>query len=78
MNTRLCVFCLRVEGDPTPWVPDNPGKGCQYGYDHEFPAIEVPKPPPIKKVDSKLCQKCGLHPKNPASQTNGCAHEYVT
>ncbi len=34
------------------------------------------KPVQQKKPDKKLCKKCGLHPKNPVSVTNGCEHDY--
>jgi hypothetical protein len=71
----ICLFCLKHEGDATPWCKDNPGRGCTYGLDHEFPEPLEPKKQEPKK-DKKLCIKCGLHPKNPASATNGCAHEY--
>lgn len=75
---RLCIHCLKHEGDPRPWVVANPGNGCTYGLGHEFPEVEKPKPPPAKKADKQLCLKCGLHPKNPASATNGCAHGYLS
>lgn len=77
MSTRLCIFCLRVEGDPTPWVAANPGEGCQYGLHHEYePGAEAkPKQPP-RKVDKNICTKCNLHAKNPASTASDCAHEY--
>jgi hypothetical protein len=70
-----CVFCLKHRGDPTPWVADNPGDGCTYGMKHEFPEPEKPKQQAPKR-DASLCTKCGLHAKNPASQKNGCEHEY--
>ena len=69
----ICIFCLKLPSDPTPWVRDNPGKGCTYGLEHEYPEEPTKQP---KKVDKKLCTKCGLHPKNPASSTNGCEHLY--
>jgi hypothetical protein len=70
----ICIFCLRQLGSP-PWCPDNPGKGCTYGCDHEFPLPPKETKPPVKK-DTKLCTRCGLHPRNPLSLTNGCAHLY--
>jgi hypothetical protein len=64
-----CLFCLRCRGSIT-------SEFCTYGLAHEFPT--PPPPPPIKKRDAKLCVVCSLHPGNPASQTNGCAHQYLT
>jgi hypothetical protein len=73
----LCLYCLKSEGDQSPWCPNNPGAGCQYGLGHEYPPSEDTKPKqPVRKVDKQLCTKCGLHIRNPASATNGCAHEY--
>jgi hypothetical protein len=34
------------------------------------------KPIQQKKVDKRLCVKCGLHQKNPLAATSGCTHEY--
>jgi hypothetical protein len=65
---NLCTFCLcsREDGSKTT---------CSYGMHHEF--AEVPKASgKTNKKDSKLCVKCGLHPKNPASLTNGCDHDW--
>lgn len=76
MSNNLCIFCIRPEGDPRSWVPSNPGKGCTYGLAHEFPPSEEKQPQQAKVRDAKLCVKCGLHPKNPTSSTNGCEHEY--
>jgi hypothetical protein len=57
-------------------VNDNPGQGCTYGFAHEYP--EAAKPvKQEKKPDKNRCVKCNLHPKNPASATNECAHEYL-
>lgn len=72
----LCIFCFKFADDPAPWVAGNPGHGCTYGLGHEYPKTEKPTQP-ARKVDRQLCTKCGLHPKNPASSTNGCAHEYL-
>ncbi len=72
---NLCIYCMKHEGDQTPWVKDNPGNGCTYGLGHEYPEPVKPKQQ-AKKVDKQLCTKCGLHQRNPASATNGCAHEY--
>jgi hypothetical protein len=72
----LCIFCLRPRSDPTPWVPGNPGQGCQYGLAHEYPEEPLSRPAQVRIRPSKLCAKCGLHPKNPASMTNGCEHEW--
>lgn len=73
---RLCVFCLKSERDKTPWCASNPGLGCTYGLGHDYgdlaPLKPVSKQP---KRPSGLCTK-GLHPKNPASKTNGCEHSY--
>jgi hypothetical protein len=70
----LCVFCFRPETDVRAWCADNPGKGCTYGLAHEYPMrVAAPKP---RAVDAKLCTRCGLHPRNPASATNGCEHAY--
>ena len=73
---NLCIYCLRHDSDKRPWCPDNPGNGCTYGLGHEYPEAEKPKQQTPKKVDKQLCTKCGLHVRNPASATNGCAHEY--
>jgi hypothetical protein len=71
----LCIHCMKNEGDLTPWCKDNPGLGCTYGLGHEY--LEPIKPKQqAKKADKQLCTKCGLHLRNPASATNGCAHEY--
>jgi hypothetical protein len=74
----VCIFCRkRPDVDATPWVPGNPGAGCTYGLGHEVfrPIVKVAPQP--RKPDAKLCSKCGLHPKNPASATNGCEHIYA-
>lgn len=74
--TDLCIFCMRPDGCP-PYCTDNPGKGCTYGLGHEFPDGEETKPKQQpKKIDKNVCTKCGLHARNPASVTNGCAHDY--
>jgi hypothetical protein len=73
---RLCVFCLKHESDKTPWIESNPGKGCTYGYAHEYLEPEVQPEIQQKKPDKKLCVKCGLHPKNPLASTNNCEHTY--
>jgi hypothetical protein len=75
---RLCIFCLQLDTQSTPWCPSNPGKGCTYGLGHEYVGDDVVASPPSPKVDKKLCTKCGRHPKNPAASTNGCEHEYAT
>jgi hypothetical protein len=89
---RLCIFCLRVEGDPRTWCPPNdlglPNLGCTYGGAHEFPCgvcghlmckVHVPgveKPKQQKKIDKQVCTKCSLHARNPASASSECKHEY--
>ncbi len=77
-DNRLCIQCRRPESDPTPWVLDNPGKGCLYGLEHLYEEDLAPKAkqPQVKKPSKSLCIKCGLHPKNPLAQTNGCEHEF--
>jgi hypothetical protein len=66
--SRICVFCLTQESRGTP---------CSYGLHHEYPPVGNEKPKqPVRKVDTGLCQKCGLHRRNPASGANGCVHEY--
>lgn len=77
----ICVFCFQGSTNPKPWCPDNPGEGCTYGMHHEFPGSEfAPKKQkalqPVKKADKQVCTKCGVHAKNPASQTSECSHEY--
>lgn len=74
----ICIFCLCTDTNLIPWVPDNPGKGCQYGLMHEFPekVVSVAAKPTEKKLPKNLCLKCGLHPKNPLSATNECEHQY--
>ncbi|HYX22393.1 MAG TPA: hypothetical protein VFA98_16235 [Thermoanaerobaculia bacterium] len=71
----VCIHCLKHRSDPSPWVKDNPGAGCTYGFAHEFPATDKPRPQ-AKKIDKNLCTQCGLHAKNPASASSDCAHEY--
>ena len=72
----VCPHCRKDPlTDPSPWAMAQ-GRGCTYGYDHD-----VFHPAPVKvaaprKADAKLCTKCGLHSKNPASATNGCEHIY--
>ena len=75
---NICLFCFKAEGNTTPYCLDNPGKGCTYGFDHEFPSrVQAKvKPQPAKVPDKNICTKCGLHSRNPASATNGCEHAY--
>lgn len=74
----LCTFCNKVPENTTPWCVDNPGKGCTYGLGHEYPEeLVVTKKVLVKKPDRQLCIKCELHPRNPASDVNGCEHEYA-
>jgi hypothetical protein len=88
IGTMNCVFCFKDETNKTPWCPDNPGFGCQYGLHHDYGdalvkaasrvqlggvLVKAVQPPKVKK---DMCSKCGLHVKNPAAATNGCAHEY--
>lgn len=61
-----CVFCLTCRGNIT-------SPTCTYGFEHEFPKPVVRQ---AHKGDASLCTLCGLHPKNPKSATNGCAHCY--
>lgn len=68
--TDVCIFCLRHRGD----IPDPGAQTCTYSLGHEFPPRARPKQ--ASKVDASLCARCGLHPKNPAGMTNGCAHTY--
>jgi len=65
MIDNVCIFCLAHR---------DRGTACTYGMAHEYPAGPAPKQAP--KRDTQRCTKCGLHPKNPASATNGCEHEY--
>lgn len=79
----VCIFCLRHESR-------NVVGQCTYGMHHEYPQVRPAKGPKLTGDPTKLstnpvivtagkrglCTKCGLHPKNPASSTNGCAHEY--
>jgi len=65
----VCIFCLRHETRIAT-------ESCTYGLKHELPEVFVPKAQE-KKADPALCAKCGVHPKNPSSKTNGCAHEYA-
>lgn len=78
VSDQLCIHCLKHESNKTPWCPENPGHGCTYGFAHEYPSSESAKPKQIAKKDTKLCTKCGLHAKNPASVSSGCAHEYAS
>ena len=82
----FCIFCLRHRNEAAlethrkhaTWLGGEVflGPSCSYGLAHEFWPEPAPKVKPEKKVDKKLCNRCGLHPKNPASANNGCAHEY--
>jgi len=72
----ICIFCLRHKSDERPWCTGNTGRGCTYGFGHEFPEPIVQSSQEHKVVDKKLCTKCGLHPRNPKSASNGCEHEY--
>jgi hypothetical protein len=73
----ICIFCVRHQSCTVPWCPDNPGRGCTYGYGHEYPLPQQKtKQTVAKKLDAKLCTPCGLHPKNPKSDMNGCTHVY--
>lgn len=75
----ICLFCFRSPG-AAPWCPDNPGEGCTYGLRHEYAtpraAAILAEPAALKRVHPQLCKRCGLHPKNPKSATNGCEHLY--
>lgn len=62
----ICIHCHRGPDAP-PWCVGNPGKGCTYGYGHEFPEAPKVQAATAKRVDTKLCRQCGLHPKNPAA-----------
>lgn len=73
---HTCMFCFKTRSN----IPDLKAKNCSYGLGHEFlEEIEEKILPPKqeKKVDSKLCTKCGLHPKNPLSSQNNCQHNYL-
>ena len=70
----ICIFCVRHASCTEPWCVGNPGKGCTYGYAHEFPLERKPKQATPRKVDTSLCKKCGLHPKNPKYATADCTH----
>lgn len=61
----ICIFCLTHRDDVEP--------KCSYDFHHEFPEVKVVQE---KKVDKGLCLKCGLHKRNPKSQSNGCNHNY--
>lgn len=66
---RICILCF----DHPP-----PGLSCLYDMHHEYDEPEATKklPQPPKALDLNKCLKCGLHRKNPSSQTNGCEHQY--
>lgn len=66
-----CLFCLTCRGN----IPDPKGQTCTYGFGHEFPTAPAQKQE--RKPDLNRCTKCNLHPKNPLSATNGCAHDYT-
>jgi hypothetical protein len=66
---NICIFCLGHRDSGIVW--------CSYGMHHEYPAAET-KPKQGPKPDKALCSRCGLHPKNPVSATNGCEHDYGT
>ena len=63
-----CVFCFKHREDAAP--------ACSYGLGHEFPKGEEARVRQEKRPDAKLCVRCGLHPRNPLSSTNGCEHAY--
>lgn len=82
----ICIFCsaTRAEAEQPQalvfyWRPRDaahPNDWCTYGYRHEFPAEPVAPASAVKKRDVKLCVHCGLHPRNPASESSGCDHVY--
>ena len=63
-----CIFCHKS-------MPSRSAEDCTYGLGHEWE--DVIKPKQVAKPDLARCSKCGVHPKNPLSATNGCAHEYA-
>jgi hypothetical protein len=73
---RCCIFCFGAEPIVAPVCEGNPGLGCTYGLGHEFPATAPIAKAPTRDPKRALCLTCGLHPKNPASSINGCAHRY--
>lgn len=86
-----CVFCFRdkavcdrIKEDAYRFgLLDSPeeqianGTMCSYGFHHDFGLVEEkPKPKQVAKPSKDICTKCGLHKKNPAYGSNGCAHEH--
>ncbi len=65
----ICIYCRCFRSDAAT-------AECTYGGPHEFPKPPAAKVVQEKTRERKLCTKCKLHPKNPASQTNGCEHVY--
>jgi hypothetical protein len=61
----FCIFCRERPSGPV----------CNYGLGHEVFKPES-RPKQVAKSDFNRCTKCGLHPRNPASATNGCEHAY--
>jgi len=67
---NVCVFCRRHRAD----VANEPC--ASYLAKHEFREAPAAPVAQTKRVDTKICTKCKLHQKNPASATNGCEHVY--
>ncbi len=66
----VCVFCRGHRSDVV-------GEPCaSFLAKHEFHEAPVTPATQVKRVDTKICTKCMLHQKNPASATNGCEHAY--
>ena len=67
----VCVFCRQHK--------DHIGPVCDsFKMRHEFREAPIAVAPQPKKRDAQLCVHCGLHPRNPASATNGCEHDYTS
>jgi hypothetical protein len=77
-DNRICIFCLRHDSRTEPFCPDNPGRGCTYGFACERVESKEEKAvkQPAKKIDKQVCLVCGTHSRNPTSLTNGCTHQY--
>jgi hypothetical protein len=86
MTADVCTYCHATRWDTTGGTPLAfywaPGRThapdtCTYGLAHGWP--EAPAAAPavgVRKRDTSLCTRCGLHPRNPVAAANGCAHEY--
>lgn len=83
-----CLFCFRhraaiecAKANNSSSLSDEQridnGILCSFGCAHEF-LVSATQPKQVHKTNNNdVCRRCGLHKRNPASNTNGCQHTYV-